>query len=109
MENQTSVPILFPIEPEEFWKRIRNIIREEIKSVEKKHSTNGNVEYKTPGLIYKPLYKMAELCSVFQVSRPTIYDWIKNGKLKPYKIQSRVYFLWDDVQKLITQPNDSGK
>lgn len=36
---------------------------------------------------------MAEVCVIFQVSKPTIYDWIKNGKLKPYKIRSRVYFL----------------
>ena len=51
-------------------------------------------------MTFKPLYKIAELCSMFQVTRPTIYEWINSGKLKPYKIRSRVYFLWEDIQQL---------
>lgn len=43
----------------------------------------------------------AEVCAIFKVTKPTIYDWIKHGKLKPYKIRSRVYFLWNDIQQLI--------
>ncbi|WP_367115549.1 helix-turn-helix domain-containing protein [Chitinophaga sp. CB10] len=38
----------------------------------------------------------------------TIYDWIKHGKLKPYKIRSRVYFLWNDIQQLL-QPGEQPK
>jgi excisionase family DNA binding protein len=53
------------------------------------------------GLTYKPLYKIAEVCALFHVSKPTIYDWIKHEKLKPYKIRSRVYFLWQDIQQLL--------
>lgn len=30
---------------------------------------------------------MAELCSMLQVSKPAIYEWIKFGKLKPDKIR----------------------
>ncbi|MFD2886353.1 helix-turn-helix domain-containing protein [Chitinophaga cymbidii] len=29
---------------------------------------------------------------MFQVTRPTIYDWIRHDKLKPYKVRSRIYF-----------------
>ncbi|MEJ7677949.1 MAG: helix-turn-helix domain-containing protein [Segetibacter sp.] len=49
--------------------------------------------FETPGLTNKPLYKIAEVCALFHVTKPTIYDWVKHGKLKPYKIRSRVYFL----------------
>ena len=62
-------------------------------------------EYETFGMTCKPLYKIAEVCAMFYVSKPTIYDWIKHGKLKPYKIRSRVYFLWQDIQQLL-RPND---
>ena len=105
MENHASVPILFPMEPEAFWAQIRLIIREEIKHVEKKRPSSENTEFSTPGMTYKPLYKIAEVCKLFQVTRPTIYDWVKHNKLRPYKIQSRVYFLWDDIQKLLNPAN----
>ena len=101
MENNASVPMLFPIEPALFWNQIRLIIREEIKNIEVSGLVSDNSQFETPGLTYKPLYKISEVCKMFQITRPTIYDWIKHGKLKPYKIQSRVYFLWDDIQKLL--------
>jgi excisionase family DNA binding protein len=90
--------LLFPYEQEEFWKRIRAIIREELTRLEKERAAKQS--YETPGLTYKPLYKMNEVCTIFSVSRPTIYEWIKHGKLKPYKVRSRLYFLWNDIQNL---------
>ncbi|HEY6899610.1 MAG TPA: helix-turn-helix domain-containing protein [Puia sp.] len=44
---------------------------------------------------------MNEVCKFFNISKPAVYDWIKNGILKPLKIQSRVYFLYQDVQLLL--------
>jgi excisionase family DNA binding protein len=44
---------------------------------------------------------MNEICNFFGISKPTVYDWIKNGILKPVNIQSRVYFLYQDVQLLL--------
>jgi excisionase family DNA binding protein len=92
-------PILFPYEPEHFWQSIRQIVREEVSSVEKQRSVSPT--YETPGLTYKPLYKIAEVCSLFHVTKPTIYDWVRHGKLKPFKIRSRVYFLWQDIERLM--------
>jgi excisionase family DNA binding protein len=92
-------PMLFPYDPAQYWQQIRQIIREEVSSIEKEKPA-GPV-YETPGLTYKPLFKISELCGLFQVTKPTIYDWIKHGKLKPFKIRSRVYFLWQDVQQLM--------
>ncbi|TXJ28350.1 MAG: DNA-binding protein [Chitinophagaceae bacterium] len=100
VKNETpATPMLFPFSPEQFWASMRQIIREEISQAGKQAQVNP--AYETPGLVQKPLYKMAELCGMLQVSKPTIYEWIKFGKLKPYKIRSRVYFLWQDVQQLL--------
>jgi len=92
-------PILFPYEPQLFWESIRQIVREEVQSVDKQKAVLPSLE--TSGLTYKPLYKIVEVCALFHVTKPTIYDWVKHGKLKPYKIRSRVYFLWQDIQLLL--------
>lgn len=104
---QLATPMLFPYEPDQFWQRVRLIIREEISQFEKGQATAPPL-YQTPGMQYKPLYKIAEVCKMFDITRPTIYDWVKHGKLKPYKIRSRVYFLWQDIQRLLN-PEQSGK
>lgn len=106
MNEPVTTPMLFPFEPEQYWQQIREIIREELQQLPKKSTEPP--QYQTPGMSYKPLYKMAEVCQIFQVSRPTIYDWVKHGKLKPYKIRSRVYFLWKDMEVLM-DPSVSGQ
>lgn len=96
--EKAATPMLFPFAPDQFWQRVRLIVREEVTNVER---ANPTPVYETPGLAYKPLYKIGEVCQLFQVTKPTIYDWIKHGKLRPYKIRSRVYFLWNDIQQLL--------
>lgn len=100
MNNSTATPMLFPYEPDQFWENMRSIIREEITKTSKQKPVDTSFE--TSGLTYKPLLKIAEVCSFFDVSRPTIYEWIKHGKLKPYKIRRSVYFLWNDIQVLLS-------
>jgi len=97
--NGSAMPMLLPYEPENFWARVRNIVREELQSVSK--NRGEEVVMSVPGMTVKPLYKMAEVCVLFGISKPTIYEWIKAGKLKPFKVQSRVYFLWQDIQSLM--------
>jgi excisionase family DNA binding protein len=100
MAGNSAVPILIPFEPEEFWSQIRLIIREEVERNKKEQPLeNGILE--TPGLNEKPLFKIEEVCSLFKVTKPTIYDWIKHGKLKRVKIRSRVYFLGSDIRQLM--------
>ena len=99
MDDKSAIPMLFPFDPSEFWVEMRKIVKEEVGKIKPEREvilSNTN----TPGFVEKPLYKLNELCKLFNVSKPTIYDWIKHGKLKPYKIQSRVYFLWEDIDKL---------
>lgn len=98
-------PMLFPYEPEQFWKSMRQMIREEVAQAEIPKPVSP--VFDTPGLTYKPLYKIAEVCALFHVTKPTIYDWVRHGKLKPFKIRSRVYFLWQDIQQLLPPPSDN--
>lgn len=64
-----------PFEPEEFWHQISLILREEmLKNQEIKSPTTLLMEI--PGLTEKPLFKMQEICNLFKVTKPTIYDWI---------------------------------
>jgi excisionase family DNA binding protein len=100
MEKNIEVPILLPFEPEEFWTQIRTIIREEICRNQKEQPFFTSI-IETPGLTEKPLYKIQEICSLFRVTKPTIYEWIKHGKLKKVKIRSRVYFLGSDIKELM--------
>lgn len=101
MSNKAT-PMLFPFEPDQFWQKVRLIVHEEIIQLEKSLSKTSASTYQTTGMDYKPLFKIAEVCEMFQVTKPTIYEWIKHGKLKPYKVRSRVYFLWQDIQTLLT-------
>ncbi len=100
MEKNVSVPILIPFEPEEFWTQIRLIIREEVSRNQKEQPVSTSI-METPALTEKPLYKIQEICSLFKVTKPTIYDWIKHGKIKRVKIRSRVYFLGSDIKQLM--------
>ncbi|MGI8635928.1 MAG: helix-turn-helix domain-containing protein, partial [Segetibacter sp.] len=62
VSNGTVVtPMLFPYEPELFWLSIRQIIREEVQSIDKQKPAFPSFE--TPGLTNKPLYKIAEVCA----------------------------------------------
>lgn len=96
-----TTPMLFPYDPEEYWQHVRQIIREEVSKIAKEKPAAEGLVLETPGLTHKPLLKIPELCKLFQVTKPTIYGWIKVGKLKPVKVRSRVYFLYQDVIKLM--------
>lgn len=99
INGNTPAPILFPYEPEQFWKFMRQIIREEVSQGCVQRNVLGGEQ--TSGMLSKPLYKMTEVCALFHVTKPTIYEWVKYGKLKPYKIRSRVYFLEQDIRQLL--------
>lgn len=90
-------PILFPIAPSEFWKQIKIIIEDTIAeklSQQKISPTNFH-------LPEKALLKASDVCEIFQVSKPTLYEWLKQKKLKSFKIKSRRYFNRADIDDLI--------
>lgn len=97
MEN---VQLLVPIEPKEFWRQLRCIVEE----VVLENQAAGNVSNHSE----RPLLKAKEVCQIFHISKPTIYEWLKQGKIKSVKIQSRRYFHWKDVEELIQQSKVNG-
>ena len=99
-DNSAAVPMLFPYEPSEFWAQIRQIVHEEVVQTRNTKSAGANL-MTTPGLTEKPLYKIAEICQLFDISRTTVHDWVKHGKLRRVKVRSRVYFLGADVKQLM--------
>src|SRR5580658_3923589 len=90
MEN---VQMLLPIEPKEFWRHLRSIVEEVVMENKKTSVKDSHSE--------RPLLKTKEVCEIFHISKPTLYEWLKQGKIKSVKIQSRRYFHWKDVEELI--------
>ena len=96
--------ILFPMDPEELMKKMRQMF-EEILS--QKNGANGSPNSDS-FLQRKDLLKARQVCDLFQVSKPTLYQWMKEGKLKSVKIQSRRFFLWKDIDELIQNNKSNG-
>ena len=90
MEN---VQMLVPMEPKAFWQQLKTIVEEVVMESRKEAPVDKHVE--------RPLLKATEVCEIFHISKPTIYEWLKQGKIKSVKIQSRRYFHWKDVEELI--------
>lgn len=106
--SNNNTPIFIQYEPEQFWEEMRKIVKEEVSKINTRKPTDQPV-MEVPGLTYKPLFTIAEVCSLFQITKPTIYEWIDREILKPMKIQSRVYFLHQDIHKLMTDGNNNRK
>jgi predicted DNA-binding transcriptional regulator AlpA len=99
--NET--PMLFPITPFKFWKQIRMIIEQVIaeKLIKQNHSLNHSL------LPVKALFKALEVCKIFEVPKPTIYQWLKQKKLKSFKVKSRRYFLSTEIESVISAKPES--
>jgi excisionase family DNA binding protein len=93
--NET--PMLFPIAPSEFWRQIRTTIEEVVAE-----KLNQQILSQTnPRLPEKVLLKASDICEIFQVSKPTLYEWLKQNRLKSFKIKSRRYFSRADIEAII--------
>jgi len=86
-----------PIAPAEFWKQIKATVEE----VVKENINQTSFQPPTDHLPEKALLKLSDVCAVFQVSKPTLYDWLKQNKIKSFKIKSRRYFLRADIEAMI--------
>lgn len=53
-------------------------------------------------------YQIEDICSIFKVSRITVYRWIKAGKLTGYKVGRSFLFKRADIDKLIAGSRVNG-
>ena len=97
-----ETPMLFPMSSTEFWKQIKTIMEE---VVEQKLNASMRKEAPPSHLPEKALLKATEVCQIFQVSKPTLYEWMKQDKLKSFKIKSRRYFSRAEIEAVIKQTN----
>lgn len=92
-----ETPILFPMSPEDYWQKFSQLVDERLSEKLKQ----GSYLATPPGMTSRPLLSIKEVCDLFQITKPTIYEWTRHGKLKPYKVRARVYFLMADIEALL--------
>lgn len=92
-----DVQMLFPMEPKEFWQKLKAIVEQ----VVIEHNNTVPLLDALDKNGQRPLLKSKEVCAMFKISKPTLYDWMHQGKLPSIKIESRRFFRWEDVEKLI--------
>lgn len=97
-----EMQMLFPIAPSDFWKKMR-VLMEEV--VEAKMNQEPSIP---AGLSEKTLLKPIEVCNIFRVSKATLYEWMKQGRLKSFKIRSRRYFARTDIEAIIKRQERYG-
>ena len=90
--------MLFPIEPKEYWQKLKAIVEQ----VVIEHSNTVPLLQTLDKNGQRPLLKAYEVCAMFKISKPTLYEWMAQGKLPSIKIESRRFFRWEDVDALIT-------
>ena len=95
-----ETPMLFPMSSVEFWKQMKTLVED---VVEQKLNAAIPKELPPSHLPDKALLKATEVCKIFQVSKPTLYEWMKQDRLKSFKIKSRRYFSRDDIEAVIKQ------
>lgn len=93
-----EVQILFPMDPKEFWQKLKTIVEQVVIDHGNRFDVTGG--QKTHG---RTLLKAVEVCAIFRISKPTLYDWMNNGKLSSIKIESRRFFELEDVERLIEE------
>jgi predicted DNA-binding transcriptional regulator AlpA len=96
-----ETPMLFPMAPAEFWKQIKATVEEVVNA----KNNQPTIQPPTDHLPEKALLKASDVCAIFQVSKPTIYDWLRQNKIKSFKIKSRRYFLRADIEAMINNVN----
>ena len=83
------------LDEQEFWKRLKAVVEEVVASQAEILCVARDEEQR--------LLKMEDVCSYFQVSRPTVYEWLRAGKLRSIKIKARRFFRWEDVKLLLEE------
>lgn len=93
-----DTPMLFPIDPQVFWERMKELI-EGVINEKLPHPAIKKDDF----LPKETLLKISEVCSIFRVTKPTVYEWMRQGKLNSFKIERRRYFVREHIEAIIQQ------
>ncbi len=98
-----EAPIQFPIAPSEFGRQIRTNIDQVVteKLSQQKNPVTSN------HLQEKVLLKPPDICKIFRIAKPTLYEWLKQERFKSFNVKSRRYFLRTEIESLITGKSDA--
>jgi excisionase family DNA binding protein len=84
------------LSPEQFEESIRNAVKSQIDSLKKEiNPVKPKEEY----------LSRKEVAELLKIELSTLHNWCKKGKLKPYGIGNRVYFLRSDIEKALVPLN----
>lgn len=82
--------------PDQFEERVRNAVKSQFDFYRKEFKQEDpKEEYLT----------RREVADLLKIELSTLHNWSKKGKLKPYGIGNRVYFLRSDIEKALKPLN----
>ena len=67
-------------------KEVRNVLLPEIQNLIGENQQNK-------------YYSADKICELLGITKPTLHEWRKRNIIKTYKIGSRVYYRWDEIEK----------
>lgn len=92
--------MMVPMTQAEFWDKMKSVVENVVEAkLTTAPSSNSTL------IPEKALLKASEVCTIFQISKPTLYEWLKQNKIASFKIQSRRYFSRQDIEAIIRQDN----
>lgn len=83
--------------PDQFEERVRNAVRTQLEFLTK--------EFKQVQQTPEQYLTRKEVADMLKIELSTLHNWCKKGKLKPYGIGNRVYFLRSDIEKALKPLN----
>ena len=99
----TTNYILIPIEISDFWKELKSIVEQAVlRQIAQKPPVHVPVEG------FPTLLKVKEVCQLLGVSKPTIYEWMREGKMPSLKIGARRLFDAADIEAVIQKNKTQG-
>ena len=94
MATDSKVPILIPIEVNEFWLQMQSLIKEEVRS--SMRSQLRQISKETNAFQFKPIYSMESIRNLFDdVSRTTILRMDKMRQTETKKAERKNLFPMD--------------
>ncbi|MGN6196895.1 MAG: helix-turn-helix domain-containing protein [Ginsengibacter sp.] len=92
----TTNYILIPMEISEFWKELKSIVEQAVlKHIPQKPPVQLPIEG------FPTLLKVKEVCELLGVSKPTIYEWMREGKIPSLKLGAHRLFDAADIEAVI--------